>query len=166
MRLFYDMALVERPTSEASPRISVPVSGERQPRVGVDPGSIYQLRMTWCLTFADLRGTWSWGQSRAWTTEEWCAVLQPALQSFSKLTWAEIERQAAHGHRKHHSQLVGSLIAEAQARWGECGFEADEAYRFRVGAKERVWGFRAGSHFHVVWFDPEHLIYPTEKKNL
>jgi hypothetical protein len=30
-----------------------------------------------------------------------------------------------------------------------------------MGARERLWGFRRGSVFHVVWWDPDHKVCPT-----
>lgn len=35
----------------------------------------------------------------------------------------------------------------------------------RLGGLERVYGFRCGNVFHVVWWDPEHEIWPPQKKH-
>jgi hypothetical protein len=35
-------------------------------------------------------------------------------------------------------------------------------FRFRLGGKARLWGFRSERIFHVVWWDPDHRVYPTE----
>jgi hypothetical protein len=35
----------------------------------------------------------------------------------------------------------------------------------RLGGLPRLYGFRDGNVFHVVWWDPEHEIWPSEKKH-
>jgi hypothetical protein len=90
------------------------------------------------------------------------------LCDLAQQTWAEIESATTGGrnrHRKHHSQEVESFCSEAkrdfqQARLAE-QFE-EEMFRFRLSGQKRLWGFRVGHVFHVVWWDPGHLVYPTE----
>ena len=38
----------------------------------------------------------------------------------------------------------------------------DQIFRFRVSGQKRLWGFRRDRTFHVVWWDPDHKVYPTE----
>ena len=35
----------------------------------------------------------------------------------------------------------------------------------RLGGQERLFGFRDRNVFHVVWWDPQHQIWPSLKKN-
>jgi len=35
----------------------------------------------------------------------------------------------------------------------------------RLGGLERVYGFRCGNVFHVVWWDPRHEIWPSRLKH-
>jgi hypothetical protein len=35
----------------------------------------------------------------------------------------------------------------------------------RLGGEQRLYGFRDGNVFHVVWWDPEHEIWPSKKKH-
>ena len=84
----------------------------------------------------------------------------------AQLTWAEIDAQRAGGHRKHHDQPISSIAPDAQndierARLDE--IFGDDIYRFRLSGQKRLWGFRERHVFHVVWWDPSHLVYPTER---
>jgi hypothetical protein len=36
---------------------------------------------------------------------------------------------------------------------------------FRLSGEERLYGFRCGNVFHVVWWDPCHVIWPSHKKH-
>jgi hypothetical protein len=92
------------------------------------------------------------------------------LCQMAQLTWAEIEAQktgsGTNRHKKHHDQEVESLRSEArealhQRKLGVI-FGDSNIFRFRVDGTTRLWGFRQGRIFHVVWWDPNHQVYPTE----
>ena len=128
-------------------------------------GSRFGSRVTWCITKADRHDNWSWGEARAWTHDEWNNVIRPPFQQFEQLTWQEIDQFSSDtGHKMHHGHEVGDLVDEAQARWRQLDLEQyDSVFRFRLGGQKcRAWGFIAQAHFHLVWWDREHSIYPTE----
>lgn len=85
----------------------------------------------------------------------------------SLLTWREISHHRQDGGRKHHYQSVDSVIPKAQRRLTGLGLqdEVDHLYRFRVGSRERLWGFRKDGVFQILWWDPDHTVYPTEPRN-
>jgi hypothetical protein len=37
--------------------------------------------------------------------------------------------------------------------------------RLRIQGRPRLYGFRRDPHFHVLWWDPEHEIWPSTLKN-
>ena len=85
------------------------------------------------------------------------------MGDFSRLTWGEIDRQASDtGHKMHHNMDVEQICDEAQLRLIELVLEHDTIFRFRLGNKPRLWGFRTVANFEVLWFDPTHEIYPTD----
>jgi hypothetical protein len=44
--------------------------------------------------------------------------------------------------------------------------DVDELFSLRMGgAKKRIYGIRDRGTLQVIWWDPEHEIYPTEPKN-
>jgi hypothetical protein len=86
------------------------------------------------------------------------------MRSLEGLTWQEIDRQASgSGHKLHHGHEIGDLIVEAQERWAHLELdEYDAVFRFRIGGqKKRAWGYIVQAHFHFVWWDRNHSIYPT-----
>jgi hypothetical protein len=36
-------------------------------------------------------------------------------------------------------------------------------WKLRIGGPGRLWGFLIGNVFHVVWWDPEHQVWPSPK---
>lgn len=139
---------------------------EQSPRAP-QGGSRLSKPVKWCETKADKEGEWTWGP-RAWSDADWNDEIHPNLREFEQLTWEEVRLQTVPGrkgvrHMRHHEQEVATLCREAQERWMELDLEQYEtAFRFRTGSRKRLWGFIIGAHFHFVWWDPHHKIYPTE----
>lgn len=164
-----------------TPRVAEVIPLRREPRVAAHPilgktvktpkepyADILDCRMTWCDSHADLIGSWSWGEARQWTQEEWEKDIRPTLDSVSQSDWHNIlnvqkvtvrdEKQVP----KHHHQEVSTLVKEAQDRWIEHNlYEYDTAFRFRFGGTLRAWGVRLKGHFYLVWWDRHHKIYPV-----
>ena len=86
------------------------------------------------------------------------------MKSLSGMTWGEIDRHTTGtGHKKHHGMSIEIISAEAQHRLVEIDrVEADTLFRFRLGNRRRLWGYRFGPLFDLVWFDREHDVYPTD----
>lgn len=150
-----------RPVMEPTPRFGSNPA-DRTPRKGASPDSIFQMQMAWTADEADREGEWSWGP-RDWTDDDWSEVIERSLNNFATLTWAEIERFSTdNGHRSHHPMPVDSIVQESQNRLYKIEKMEEEIYRFRVGNRRRIWGFRRANVFDLVWYDPLHNIYPTE----
>lgn len=131
--------------------------------MSADPTSIYQMRMTWSCDDPDRDGAWESGTPRDWGDDVWAAEIEPKLDHWSELTWGEIDAFASGtGHKMHHGMDVDDITEEAQLRLVELDKYTDTIFRFRLGGRPRLWGFRYLADFDVIWFDPEHEIYPTD----
>jgi hypothetical protein len=81
-------------------------------------------------------------------------------------TWRDIDRMQFKGNQRHHYHPLEKITRKAKrdADRQELGEKfGDEMFRFRLGKRRRLWGFRVGRTFHVIWWDPEHKVYPGEK---
>jgi hypothetical protein len=146
--------LVERIKSEMPP--------ERTVRFGANPNSIYGMLMDWTDDQADCEGDWSWGP-RQWEQSAWDGVIAPKLVNFRTMTWQEIESATTStGHNMHHSMSVESICDECQTRLLELEKVDGDIYRFRLGNRRRLWGFRVLHVFEILWYDPLHNVYPTD----
>jgi hypothetical protein len=153
-------------TARLTARVRLPEL--RTPRLGADPGSIFQMQMAWHCDCADRKDSWSWGQARDWGDEAWAGVIEPKLNEFAKLLWREIDAfVTGTGHKAHHSMPVENIDDEPQTRIDELAMEHDgDIFRFRLGAKKRLWGFRIVNVFEVLWYDPHHMIYQLDPENV
>jgi hypothetical protein len=77
--------------------------------------------------------------------------------------WREIEAAITQsGHHMHHSMAIESICDECQTRLLELNKVDGDIYRFRLGNRRRLWGFRITHVFEILWFDPEHNVYPVD----
>ena len=123
------------------------------------------MKMEWTHEAADCAGEWESGTTRQWQDKCWDVIISPKLTEWEKLTWGEIDKFTTGGrdrHKMHHNMDVDVLIDEAQYRLIEIEKFADVVFRFRLGSRRRLWGFRIVNRFEILWYDPLHEIYPTE----
>ena len=162
--------LVEVVKSDQAPRSAFAVNDDKSPRASANPNSIMQMQMSYrILDYSDRDGEWTWGEKRNWCGTEHgpqnACMVRATMIEMSGLKWSEIFAKTTGGrdrHKKHHSHSFETICDEAQSRWIEIGREEDTLFRFRTGGKQRIWGFRTGAVFNVVWWDAQHKIYPVD----
>jgi hypothetical protein len=121
--------------------------------------------MEWSRENADVIGNWSWGP-RSCLDGDWDALLHPFLIEYAKKTWNQIyaEKTVVKGRQvqKHIGYAISSICNEAQKRLVELEMDdVDKVFRFRISGKKRFYGILRLHVFMVLWWDPEHNIYPT-----
>jgi hypothetical protein len=84
----------------------------------------------------------------------------------SASSWSELRGQRVDGRPRNHSQEIATLCPEAQqllARGPYDGLGGD-LFRFRLMNAARLWGYKFDEVFYVLWWDPEHRVYPLEPR--
>lgn len=103
-----------------------------------------------------------------WLTGDHASAVLTFIKDVSSSTWSEIRSQttgARTGHRKHHEMGFEEVSSAAQRRISVLRLDEQfsELFRFRVGGRQRLWGFEVEGTFYVLWWDPDHQVYPVEK---
>lgn len=158
------MAKKNNPTKK--PSVGYAPGLAKQPRIDPanKPESILTKKPTWKLGLLDKEGPWS------------CCVINEAvllldiqekLASFESMTWGEIEKKRTKkGSSQNHGISVEKITKEARKRLKELRLDdTDELYSLRIGSTERIWGIRNPDGFSILWWDPDHEIYPVGKCN-
>jgi hypothetical protein len=83
------------------------------------------------------------------------------LRNLETMTWTEIEAQRS----SHGWNGIGDLCRDAARRLEELKLDDQEPYQLQVTGSERVWGIRDGRTFGILWWDPDHSVFPTAKRN-
>ncbi len=109
----------------------------------------------WRFSGADKGGPYSWsGLADAARYKE---VLEK-LHEFEMKTWAAIKGAGSHPIARE------SLCKDARDRLASIKQDdLDELMSFRVTGTNRVWCIQHENIMRVLWWDPEHAVYPVEK---
>lgn len=131
---------------------------------GLAPQSAENQTIAWQFHRRDLRhAAWGWDRHGEGHLD---AVLTQHLHSIETMTWGELSRAAggrAQGNNSH-SIPVDSLCKDAQERLLALNLDdVDELFSLRLTGTIRVWGIRDGRVLKVLWYDPEHTVYPTRR---
>lgn len=105
----------------------------------------------------DLEGPWCLSKI---TREDHVALIK-----FMAATEAKTVAEVFDGHvGKDEDVAAGSPNADAMARARQIYPEESERMAsLHVSGKHRVWGLRHDPEFAVIWWDPEHEIWPTKR---
>ena len=125
----------------------------KQPRIERNPDGPNDWKPVWRFQRMDMDGPWSWAKASA---RDLLEHLHERLRSFESMTWNEIDRAKSCG-----SIAVAQLCKEARDRLMEIRQDdVDHLYKLRITQKGRVWSIRDGHIFLLLWWDPDHTVYP------
>jgi hypothetical protein len=112
-----------------------------------------------CFHFADRqsKNAWRFGPDKADAKR-----ILAKLTEFARMPWEDIV--AVDGGSKHHFHPIATIEPKARndlARIKVDRLVNEELFRFSITSKGRLWGWKQDNTFHVVWWDPEHKVYPV-----
>ncbi len=111
----------------------------------------------WMAGAVDLDGRWGW-KKIGYSLFFDCIL--PKIQDFEKMRWSEILG------KNSHEINVGQIIKPAQDRLRDLKMDdCDTLVSIRLTGKQRIWGIKIGKTFKILWWDPEHEIYPSKLKH-
>lgn len=130
---------------------------EKNVRGGSKADSIISLPVAWHVRTIDKGGPWGWNKADA---KVLLNEIIPRLSMLETMTWPEIL-----GRRNHEVEVSG-ICPEARKRLAEIMYDdVSILVSFRLDGLKRVWGIRDRNICKLLWWDPEHTVYPTKKKH-
>lgn len=83
-----------------------------------------------------------------------------ALSGYEQMRWAEIEA------RPHcHAMPVSECHEEVGRHLATQGYDFDELFQLSTGNKGRLFGVRLDHVFEIIFWDCDHKVYETKKRN-
>jgi hypothetical protein len=116
-------------------------------------------RVSWRFTHVDHDGRWGFDRI---PSEVLCEVLKK-LAHCESMTINELR-----GTRRFFKEydLPSGLCKDALDRLVAMGRDDQtKIHRLQFTGTQRLYGFLEGIIFHVVWWDPDHEVYPTSPRN-
>lgn len=113
-----------------------------------DPDSFNNMHPSWRFSAYDNK-IWSF------TPEKFTHIImpRPRLKEWEARTWNEI---LIHSKKENHSIDTKFLNKIAQERLSELMIEANAVISLRISGTCRLYGYRIGSVFYILWFDNNH----------
>ncbi|MFG3349485.1 hypothetical protein ACGF1Z_31060 [Streptomyces sp. NPDC048018] len=116
-------------------------------------------RVSWRFTHVDHESRWGFNRMEASVL---CEVLTK-LAGCESMTLNEL-RTSRRLFKEY--ELPSGLCKEALDRLAATGRDdQSRIHRLQFTGTQRLYGFLQGSVFHVVWWDPDHEVYPTSPRN-
>lgn len=135
-------------------RAKVAENPQPQKAAKIEHAHIEGLPLAWRFSGCDTAGPFAW---TALDDPEYKQVIE-ALHEFEKKNWNEILATGSHPIEAYRIEKAARdrLVAIEQD-------DIDELMSFRLSGKNRVWCIRIQNIMRVIWWDPEHQVYPTPK---
>ena len=107
----------------------------------------------------ELVAPWGWGEVDQGTLHE----IREKLGNYETMSFKQITQNDGAGC---HEINISELCPEAQKRLVALKLDdVDTLFAFRITKAKRVWGFRSGYVISLLWWDPDHKVYPMNVKN-
>lgn len=116
-----------------------------------------KLNLSWQFEFLDIKGPWGWDNIEK---EYFFSKILSTIIDFETMKWEEIL------NRNNHEVNISQIIKDAQKRLRELNLDDIETLvSLRIMGAVRIWGIRVHNCFKVLWWDPEHKIFPSKLKH-
>lgn len=143
--------MVKRASSKFNPPTS------KTPRTDPTLPNSMQKKPGWHVGAVDTKGPWGWDkiQKDLFFTE-----ILPKIKNFESMFWSEIL------NRNNHEVPVAQISHDAQERLIQLRLDDVESLvSLRLTGQQRIWGIRIDNILKILWWDPEHKVYPSNLKN-
>jgi hypothetical protein len=112
-----------------------------------------------------------WGYAAQ--SEKTIASIISHLRTREFQTWGEICATMGKRNRENHFMAIDKLGSEPQHRLSEIHMtkhallQDGELFSLHLMNAARLWGIidDLSGVFHIIWYDPDHDVYPTHKLN-
>ena len=132
-------------------------SEKKYPRGGEKAEKIVDL-ISWHIRIIDRGGQWGWTKIDNLNTL-WGDIFSK-MSNFETMKWSEIL------NRNNHPILVSEICHKAQKRLKELKQDdVDEIVSLHLTGTKRIWGIRDQNILKILWWDPDHTVYPSIKKH-
>lgn len=139
------------------PRIErEPPASDKKPRIQENPDAFHDKHPVWRFSALDV-GCANFG----WNTIDGGTLhrIRERLAALEAMTFRDVLKTGT------HVIPVYKICEYARKRLGESLPGIEELLSIRVGSEQRLWGFRTLQVVTLLWWDPDHQVYPVAPRN-
>ena len=127
------------------------------PRIDPTIQSPLDQKPVWHIGLIDLNGPFGWNNI---SKNLLLGGLLPKIKNFESMYWKDILGS------KSHEVNVSQISNHAQRRLSQLNLDdAEKLVSLRLTGTQRVWGIRMENILQILWWDPNHQVYPSTKKH-
>jgi hypothetical protein len=143
-------------SSRNKPRIGeFQPTSKKVPRTSENPDAYHDKCPVWRVAGLDVGcPLYGWNHVEGATAH----IIRERLGHYEKMTFREILRADC------HEIETWKLCKDARDRMASIPLHAETLMSLRVNSRGRVWGIRTRNIIDLLWWDPEHAVYPVPKK--
>jgi hypothetical protein len=141
--------------SKKTPKLGASPSTEKVPHRASRTDRDFIL--SWRFTRVDHSGKWPWRLDQ-----------KTSIELAKKMGgWETMKEGLLFGSNTGNKQIpTANLCPDAQRRLGQLKLDdIDVLWELRVTGIKRIWGLRQGGTIDILWWDPNHEVCPSSKKN-
>ena len=129
----------------------------KKPRIDSTLKNPMDQNPVWQVGILDVDGPWGWNTIEK---ELFFKNILPKVINFETMFWKEILK------RYNHEVQVSEISPKAQMRLTQLDLDNTESLvSLRLSGSERIWGIRVDNILQILWWDPNHQVYPSLKKH-
>ena len=132
------------------------------PVATVQPDDRLQRTLIFRFDCVDLDDTCPWSLANVNPNDQ--KVLLEHLRQYESRTIGEL-RSGRVSDFKSYDNFADCPNTTAIKRLAELYEAPDSIARFRLGGKKRLYGFLVDNEFHLLWWDPNHEVWPSKKRH-
>jgi len=141
----------KKPYNKISPQ------NQKKARKRENPEDFDKMQPVWTVGQIDRCELGGWDKI---SENEFWDEIYSKLKNFESMTWADIKKAGSHNINRN------DLISDAKKRLDQLQLDdLDELFSLRLTGTKRIWGKLNKEILGILWYDPNHSICPSIKRN-
>ncbi|MGK7944954.1 MAG: hypothetical protein AB4058_10850 [Microcystaceae cyanobacterium] len=131
----------------------------KKPKIASNPEEYYNHHPSWRVSKIQVVDPFGWHTLDGVKLE----YVRAKLSHFESMIWREILLDSK---KQNHTVSVDKISKTAQDHLRDIGLDdLEKLTSLHLSGEERVWGFIIQGVMNLLWWDPNHQVYPSHKKH-
>lgn len=129
----------------------------KKPRIDLTIRNPMDQNPVWHIGTLDVDGPWGWTEidKRLFIDD-----ILSRIRNYESMFWKDILG------KNSHEVPVSQISSIAQKRLAQINLDDIETIvSLRLASKQRIWGIRVENILKILWWDPNHQVYPSKVKH-
>lgn len=151
--------MAARKHPKKQPKAVYKLKPSKIPHAKENPEKFWKEKPSWRISMLEMCAPFGWHKIDRTALDS----IRQKLGHFESMTWNDI---LIKGNKQNHRVSRNKLSRDAQQRLEILKQDdIDELVSLHLSGKERIWGILESDVLRLLWWDPNHKVYPVQKKH-